>query len=36
MVTMAMVDSQFDPLRGKIVAVNMNVTGAAEHAPAVE
>ena len=28
-----MVDMQFYTLRGKIGAVDMNVTGAAEHAP---
>ena len=32
----AMVDNQFDPLRGQVGDVDLNVTAAAEHAPEIE
>jgi len=35
-VTTAMVDNQFNPLRGLVGDVDLNVTAAAEHAPEVE
>ena len=35
-VTTAMVDNQFNPLRGLIGDVDLNVTAAAEHAPEIE
>ena len=35
LVTKYMVDRKFYPLRVKIGAVDMNITGAAEHAPEV-
>ncbi len=34
-VTTAMIDNQFDPLRGLVGDVDLNVTAAAEHAPEI-